>query len=57
MDEVGWGGVKPHYAAGFGFEHKSFFTAGLYFPIWQSHPLEGEEPWAWRYQARLVWNL
>ncbi|MBT4034848.1 MAG: hypothetical protein HOB84_08845 [Candidatus Marinimicrobia bacterium] len=57
MDEVGWDGVKPHYAAGFGFEHKSFFTAGLYFPIWQSHPPEDEEPWAWRYQARLVWNL
>jgi len=57
MDEVGWDGVKPHYAAGFGFEHKSFFTAGLYFPLWQSHPLEGEEEWAWRYQARLTWNL
>ncbi len=57
MDEVGWDGVKPHYAAGFGFEHKSFFTAGLYFPLWQSHPLEGEDPWAWRYQTRLTWNL
>ena len=57
MDEIGWDLVKPHYAAGFGFEHKSFFTAGLYFPLWQSHPIEGEEPWAWRYQARLVWNL
>ena len=57
MDEVGWDGVKPHYAAGFGFEHKSFFTAGLYFPLWQSHPLEGEEPWGWRYQWRLTWNL
>ncbi len=57
MDELGWDGVKPRYAAGFGFEHKSFFTAGLYFPIWQSHPPEGEEPWAWRSQVRLVWNL
>ncbi|NQV14604.1 hypothetical protein HQ531_04030 [bacterium] len=49
--------VKPHHAAGFGIEHKSFFTAGLYFPIWQSHPIEGENPWAWRYQWRLTWNL
>ncbi len=49
--------VKPRYAAGFGFEHKSLFTVGLYFPIWQSHPLEDEEPWAWRYQWRLSWNL
>ncbi|NQV41685.1 MAG: hypothetical protein HQ506_04955 [Candidatus Marinimicrobia bacterium] len=57
MNKVGWDVVKPHYAAGFGFEHNSFFTAGLYFPLWQSHPLEGEEPWAWRYDARLVWNL
>ncbi|MCF7923394.1 MAG: hypothetical protein K9M55_11905 [Candidatus Marinimicrobia bacterium] len=57
MNKLGWDGVKPHYAAGFGFEHKSFFTAGLYFPLWQSHPLEGEEPWAWRYQWRLAWNL
>jgi len=57
MDKLGWGGVKPHYAAGFGFEHRSFFTAGLYFPLWQSHPLEGEEPWAWRAQWRLTWNL
>ncbi len=57
MDEVGWDKVKPHYAAGFGFEHKSFFTAGLYFPLWQSHPLDGEAPWAWRYQTRLTWNL
>lgn len=57
MDELGWDGVKPHHAAGFGFEHKSFFTAGLYFPVWQSHPLEGEEAWAWRYQTRFVWNL
>jgi len=48
---------KPQYAAGFGFEHKSFFTAGLYFPIWQSHPLEGENEWAWRFQWRLSWNL
>lgn len=57
MGKVGWKEVKPHYAAGFGFEHSSFFTAGLYFPLWQSHPLEGEDPWALRYQARLTWNL
>jgi len=57
MDDIGWDAVKPHYAAGFGFEHNSIFTAGLYFPIWQSHPLEGEEPWAWRVQTRLTWNL
>jgi len=49
--------VKPQYAAGFGFEHKSFFTAGFYFPVWQSHPLAGEGSWAWRYQWRLAWNL
>ena len=48
---------RPHYAFGFGVEHKSFFTLGLYFPIWQSHPVEGENSWAWRYQWRLVWNL
>ncbi len=57
MDEVGWTSVKPRYASGFGFEHRSFFTAGLYFPVWQSHPLEDEEPWGWRYQWRLTWNL
>ncbi len=57
LTDVGWDKVKPHYAAGFGFEHNSFFTAGLYFPLWQSHPLAGEEPWAWRYQIRLTWNL
>ncbi len=57
MDDVGWKSVKPRHAAGFGFEHNSFFTAGLYFPLWQSHPLEGEKPWAWRYQWRLTWNL
>ncbi|MEA3287825.1 MAG: hypothetical protein U9Q77_10695 [Candidatus Marinimicrobia bacterium] len=49
--------ASPHHAAGFGFEHKSLFTAGLYFPIWQSHPLEGEASLAWRYQWRLSWNL
>ncbi|MCF7824551.1 MAG: hypothetical protein K9N35_10320 [Candidatus Marinimicrobia bacterium] len=49
--------AKPQYAAGFGFEHKSFFTAGLYMPVWQSHPIEGEESWAWRFQWRLSWNL
>ncbi len=49
--------VKPQYAAGFGFEHKSLFTVGLYFPVWQSHPLAGEEHWAWRYQWRFTWNL
>lgn len=49
--------VVPLYAAGFGFEHKSFFTAGLYFPIWQSRPSEGEEAWAWRYQWLFSWNL
>ena len=49
--------VKPQYAAGFGFEHKSLFTVGLYFPIWQSRPLEGETYWAWRYQWRFSWNL
>ena len=49
--------AKPHYAFGFGIEHKSFFTVGLYFPIWQSHPIDGETPWAWRYQWRLTWNL
>ena len=49
--------AKPHYATGFGFEHKSFFTAGFYFPVWQSHPIEGENQWAWRYQWRLTWNL
>ncbi len=49
--------VVPLYAAGFGFEHKSFFTAGLYFPIWQSRPLEGDESWAWRYQWVFTWNL
>ncbi|MCF7808124.1 MAG: hypothetical protein K9M49_03315 [Candidatus Marinimicrobia bacterium] len=48
---------RPHHAFGFGFEHKSFFTMGLFFPIWQSHPLAGEEPWAWRYRWRLTWNL
>jgi len=57
MNALGWDQVVPRYAAGFGFEHRSFFTAGLYFPIWQSHPLEGEEPWAWRYQTRFTWNL
>ena len=57
MDDVGWQAVKPRHAAGFGFEHNSFFTVGLYFPLWQSHPLEGEQPWAWRYQWRLTWNL
>lgn len=57
MNKVGWQKVKPHFASGFGFEHKSFFTAGLYFPIWQSHPLEDEEQWAWRVQTRLTWNL
>lgn len=57
MDELGWDGVRPHYAAGFGFEHNSFFTVGLYFPLWQSHPLEGEDAWAWRYQTRFTWNL
>ena len=49
--------ASPRYAAGFGFEHKSLFTAGLYFPIWQSHPLEGEQSLAWRYQWRVTWNL
>lgn len=49
--------ARPHHAFGFGVEHKSFFTLGLYFPIWQSHPIEGEDPWAWRTQWRLVWNL
>lgn len=49
--------AKPHYAFGFGLEHKTFFTAGLYFPIWQSHPSEGEQAWAWRVQWRLDWNL
>ena len=49
--------VKPRYAAGFGFEHKSIFTAGMYFPIWQSNPLEGEKEWQWRYQWRFTWNL
>lgn len=49
--------AKPHNVAGFGIEHKSFFTAGLYFPVWQSHPLAGEKSWAWRYQWRLTWNL
>jgi hypothetical protein len=47
----------PYHAAGIGFEHKSFFTAGFYFPVWQSHPIEGEESWAWRYQWKLTWNL
>ena len=57
MNKTGWEFTKPHYATGFGFEHTSFFTLGLYFPIWQSHPLPGEESWAWRYQWRLTWNL
>ncbi len=57
METTGWDKVIPRYTAGFGFEHKSFFTAGIYFPIWQSHPIEGEESWMWRYQWRLVWNL
>ena len=57
MQSLGWDKVEAHNAAGFGFEHTSFFTAGLYFPLWQSHPLEGEKPWAWRYQWRLTWNL
>lgn len=50
-------GIPPHYAAGFGFEHKSIFTAGLYFPVWQSVPIEGEDEWKWRYQWRFSWNL
>jgi len=57
MDDVGWKSVKPRHAAGFGFEHNSFFTAGIYFPLWQSQPLDGEKPWSWRYQWRLTWNL
>lgn len=57
MNVLGWDQVVPRYAAGFGFEHRSFFTAGLYFPVWQSHPQEDEEPWAWRYQTRFTWNL
>ena len=49
--------VQPRYALGFGLEHKSFFTAGMYFPIWQSHPLPGEEQLAWRTEWRFEWNL
>jgi len=49
--------TSPSHAVGFGIEHKSFFTAGLYFPVWQSHPLAGQNNWRWRYQWRLSWNL
>lgn len=49
--------AQPRYAAGVGLEHKSFFTLGFYVPFWQSHPLEGEEPWAWRYEWKFEWNL
>jgi len=57
MNDQGWNEIKPRYAAGFGFEHTSFFTAGLYFPVWQSQPIDGEYPWSWRVQWRLTWNL
>ena len=49
--------TQPRYAAGIGLEHKSFFTAGLYFPLWQSHPLAGEDEWDWRYEWKFEWNL
>ncbi len=49
--------VGPSNAVGFGLEHRSFITAAMYFPLWQSDPPAGEDPWAFRVEWKLEWNL
>ncbi|MCF7798257.1 MAG: hypothetical protein K9N11_09925 [Lentisphaeria bacterium] len=49
-DQTPFAGAPLEKAAGIGIEHQSFFFLGVYFPFWQSHPVPGEEPWAFRYQ-------
>jgi hypothetical protein len=49
--------VPVSQSFGFGFEHVSLAKLGVYFPIYQSQAIDGEDKFKWRVETILEWNL